>query len=255
MLHQLSDDKLEAIRPDGAGSSSRSPVIPRAGSGQRGNRSCSSASRAGRRGSPASPGCPASRTAPQTSWEDFQKFVLAPIRSRRAPSAGPPLPGPEPPPAGAFPTRVYRTGELELLDDLWAHLAAQGWEGQLDLTDRNETPLRPLASMFTPEIQDKIRSVYGQDFETFGYDGILPNNLHPEGEYEPAELDEVGVSSTAPSGWAISRSGPLSSARPRKPGGRSSRSFDRNWPGFGRTSRRCSATSSGCGLRPTIARS
>ena len=70
-------------------------------------------------------------------------------------------------------------------------MAAQGWEGKLELTDRNETPLRPLESMFTSEIQDKIRSVYGQDFETFGYDGMLPNNLHPEGEYEAAELEEV----------------------------------------------------------------
>ena len=167
--------------------------------------------------------------------EDFQKFVLAlpsdpdelPLRDRHF-QVQSRLLAPERIPY----TRVYRTGELELLDDLRVHLAAQGWEGQLDLTDRNETPLRPLESMFTPEIQDKIRSVYGQDFETFGYDGSSRTISIRRTNTSPPSSTRFGASSTAPSGWATWRSGPLSSARPRKPGGRSSRSH-RNWPGFG----------------------
>jgi Sulfotransferase family len=195
MLHQLSDDKLEAIRPDqgwfifavvrhpssrlwSAWQSKlllREPRWPERFAGEA--------------------WLPRVPYSTADVVEDFQKFVLAlpsdpdelPLRDRHFQIQSRLL-APERIPY----TRVYRTGELsELLDDLQVHLAAQGWEGQLDLTDRNETPLRPLESMFTPEIQDKIRSVYGRDFETFGYDGILPNNLHPEDEYEPAELDEV----------------------------------------------------------------
>lgn len=195
MLHQLSDDKLEAIRTDqgwfifavvrhpssrlwSAWQSKlllREPRWPEMFAGE--------------------PWLPRIPLSTVDVVDDFQRFVLAlpadpgelPLRDRHFQVQSRLIASDRVP-----YSRIYRTGEIaDLLDDLRVHMAAQGWEGKLELTDRNETPLRPLASMFTSEIQDKIRSVYGQDFETFGYDGMLPNNLHPEGEYEAAELEEV----------------------------------------------------------------
>ncbi len=86
-------------------------------------------------------------------------------------------------------TRVYKTREIpELLRDLAAHLRARGWDGSLELEARNETPLRPLASMFTPETTAAVLGVYGEDFERFGYDRVEPKALEPSDEYDDAAL-------------------------------------------------------------------
>src|SRR5215207_104575 len=81
-------------------------------------------------------------------------------------------------------TKVYETGELpRLLDDLGTHLGAQEWEGSLALTESNEMPLAPLASIFTPALTDAIRSVYSVDFKAFGYPDVVPGKTDPAGEY------------------------------------------------------------------------
>jgi hypothetical protein len=97
-------------------------------------------------------------------------------------------------PAATPYTKVYETGEIpRLLDDLGAHLRAQGWEGTLALRQSNETPLAPLASLFTSEVTEGIRSVYGVDFEAFGYADPVPAKTDPACEYPRALLVAVGL--------------------------------------------------------------
>jgi hypothetical protein len=89
---------------------------------------------------------------------------------------------------------VYDTSEIPaLLDDLGAHLRAQGWEGTLALRQSNETPLAPLASTFTPEVAAAIRSVHAADFERFAYTGGAPPAALADEEYPRALLVAVGL--------------------------------------------------------------
>jgi hypothetical protein len=89
-------------------------------------------------------------------------------------------------------TRIYETPEIpELLDDLAVHLRKQGWSGKLELSSSNETPLRPLRSMFTPEVCSGIEAVYGQDFERFGYVSVEPERYEPTDIYADSTLREV----------------------------------------------------------------
>jgi len=91
-------------------------------------------------------------------------------------------------------TKVYETGEIPLLlNDLATHLRAQGWDGTLALGQSNETPLTPLASLFTPDVTEGIRSVYGVDFDAFGYADPVPAKTDPAGEYPRALLVAVGL--------------------------------------------------------------
>ena len=91
-------------------------------------------------------------------------------------------------------SKVYETGEIpQLLEDLGAHLRAQGWEGTLALGQANETPLAPLALLFTPALTEGIRSVYGVDFEAFGYPDVVPSRTDPAGEYPRSLLVAVGL--------------------------------------------------------------
>jgi len=91
-------------------------------------------------------------------------------------------------------TSVYETAEVpRLLEDLGVHLRAQGLEGTLALEQRNESPLVPLASLFTPAVTEGIRSVYGADFDTFGYADVVPAKTDPAGEYPRALLVAVGL--------------------------------------------------------------
>jgi len=90
-------------------------------------------------------------------------------------------------------TRIYKTGEIpELLRDLDAHLRGGGWDGSLELEARNETPLRPLASMFTSETKEAVFEVYGEDFERFGYESVEPEMLDARGEYDEAAIRMLG---------------------------------------------------------------
>jgi hypothetical protein len=90
-------------------------------------------------------------------------------------------------------TKVYETGEIpRLLDDLGAQLRAHGWQGTLALRQSNETPLPPLASLYTPAVTDGIRRVYGADFDAFGYSDVVPAKTDPGDGYPRALLVAVG---------------------------------------------------------------
>jgi Sulfotransferase family len=90
-------------------------------------------------------------------------------------------------------TRIYQTAQIpELLDELGTHLRGQGWQGSLELVRSNETPLRPVASMFTPDIDAAIAETYAEDFERFGYESVEPDKLEPTEEYAESTLLEIG---------------------------------------------------------------
>jgi hypothetical protein len=91
-------------------------------------------------------------------------------------------------------TRIYRTTEIpQLLEDFERHLRAEGWEGEpLTLARANETPLKPIPSLFTPEVLDASRELYRDDFATFGYDDPLPSGIDPSDAYDPASIAEIG---------------------------------------------------------------
>ena len=91
-------------------------------------------------------------------------------------------------------TGVYETREIPLLlEDLDAHLRAQGWEGTLALRRSNESPLAPLRSLFTPSVTESIASLYGEDFETFRYADVVPATTEPAAEYPHALLVAIGL--------------------------------------------------------------
>ena len=91
-------------------------------------------------------------------------------------------------------TRIYRTAEIpQLLTDFERHLRAEGWEGEpLSLARANETPLKPIPSLFTDEVLEASRELYRDDFEAFGYDDPMPEGLDPSDRYDPASIAEVG---------------------------------------------------------------
>jgi hypothetical protein len=91
-------------------------------------------------------------------------------------------------------SRIYRTSEIaELLADLEAHVRAQGYDGgPLALRRANETPLKPIAALFTPEVLDASRTLYAGDFERFGYDDPLPSGIEPADRYDDDAVAEIG---------------------------------------------------------------
>jgi hypothetical protein len=91
-------------------------------------------------------------------------------------------------------SRIYRTNEIpQLLGDFERHLRAHGWEGdRLRLLRANETPLKPIRALFTPEVLDASRALYAPDFEAFGYDDPLPGGLDDIERYPDSAVAEVG---------------------------------------------------------------
>jgi Sulfotransferase family len=91
-------------------------------------------------------------------------------------------------------TRIYRTAEIpQLLSDFERHLRGEGWEGEpLKLARANETPLKAIPALFTPEVLEASSDLYREDFERFGYDDPMPEGLDPSGAYDPASIAEVG---------------------------------------------------------------
>ncbi|MGH2949631.1 MAG: sulfotransferase family 2 domain-containing protein, partial [Solirubrobacteraceae bacterium] len=90
-------------------------------------------------------------------------------------------------------TRVYDTPEIpRLLEDFERHLRAQGWTGEIRLRRSNETPLLPIAALFTPEVREIVSALYEDDFSRLGYEGVLPPKLHPDDAYPPAAFEEIG---------------------------------------------------------------
>jgi hypothetical protein len=90
-------------------------------------------------------------------------------------------------------TRIYRTSEIkELLTDFEAHLRLRGYDGgPLKLLRANETPLKPIAALFPPEILDFSREFYADDFERFGYDDAKPGGLGAGDGYDDDVLAEI----------------------------------------------------------------
>jgi hypothetical protein len=91
-------------------------------------------------------------------------------------------------------TRIYKTSEIpELLQEFEAHLRERGYTGDpLKLPRANETPLKPIAGLFTPEVLDASRVLYAGDFELFGYADTLPGGLDPAETYDDEVLAEIG---------------------------------------------------------------
>jgi Sulfotransferase family len=90
-------------------------------------------------------------------------------------------------------TRIYKTSEIkQLLADFEAHLRGRGYDGApLELLRANETPLKPIAALFPPEVLDFSREFYADDFERFGYDDVMPGGLDPAGRYDDEDLAEI----------------------------------------------------------------
>ena len=89
-------------------------------------------------------------------------------------------------------SKIYETREIpQLMTDFEAHLRAHGYEGEVKLRQSNETPLQPIAALFTPAVQDVIRSVWAEDFEGLGYDDVMPAKLHPGDEYPEHAFAEI----------------------------------------------------------------
>jgi hypothetical protein len=90
-------------------------------------------------------------------------------------------------------TRIYKTSEIpQLLEDFERHLRELRWSGNpLSLRRANETPLKPIPSLFTPEVIDAVGELYGTDFAEFGYGDPMPTGLDPSDQYTEAQIAEV----------------------------------------------------------------
>jgi len=91
-------------------------------------------------------------------------------------------------------SRIYRTSELpQLLEDFERHLRARGWDGdRLAMIRANETPLPAIAAVFGPDVLEASRSLYGVDFEAFGYEDAVPGGLDPSDGYSDSAVAEIG---------------------------------------------------------------
>jgi hypothetical protein len=88
---------------------------------------------------------------------------------------------------------VYETRRIpQLLEDLERHLRTQGWKGEkLVLPRANETPLKPIPSLFPAPVAETFRELYAEDYEAFDYDDAVPDKLDPSDAYSDAEIGEV----------------------------------------------------------------
>ena len=90
-------------------------------------------------------------------------------------------------------SRVYRTDEIpQLLEDLAAHLRTRGWSGEaLQLPRTNAAPLPPIAGLFGAEVLAASRSIYGRDFDAFGFPDPAPAHVDPAATYSDAAVAEI----------------------------------------------------------------
>jgi len=90
-------------------------------------------------------------------------------------------------------TRIYKTTEIpQLLQDFERHLRERRWSGNpLSLRRANETPLKPIPSLFTPEVLEAVSELYATDFAEFGYSDPMPTGLDPSDEYGEPQIAEV----------------------------------------------------------------
>jgi hypothetical protein len=88
--------------------------------------------------------------------------------------------------------RVYTTGELgQAMLDLDQHVRAHGGGAVPPLPSSNETPLRPLHSVFTPATLSTIQRIYADDFRAWFQDADEVAPRVPQGEYPPELLAAV----------------------------------------------------------------
>jgi hypothetical protein len=79
-----------------------------------------------------------------------------------------------------------------LLVDFERHLRALRWSGNpLSLRRANETPLKPIPSLFGPEVLEAVSELYATDFAEFGYSDPMPAGLDPSDEYGEPQIAEV----------------------------------------------------------------
>ena len=91
-------------------------------------------------------------------------------------------------------SKIYDTREIpKLLGDLEAHLHRHGMDRSVALRRSNESPLTPLAATFAPKLAEAIESVYGADFDAFGYTDPVPPGLDAATEYPRALLGAIGL--------------------------------------------------------------
>jgi hypothetical protein len=90
-------------------------------------------------------------------------------------------------------TRIYKTTEIpQLLQDFERHLRARRWSGNpLSLRRANETPLKPIPSLFGLEVLAAVSELYATDFAEFGYSDPMPTGLDPSDEYTEPQIAEV----------------------------------------------------------------
>jgi hypothetical protein len=90
-------------------------------------------------------------------------------------------------------SRIYKTAEFgDLMRDLEAHLKPFGLDEMPRLRRSNETPLLPVAALFTPEVNAVVEQHYASDFERFGYPDVVPETLLRTPDYSTELLAEVG---------------------------------------------------------------
>jgi len=91
-------------------------------------------------------------------------------------------------------SRIYRTSEIpQLVQDLEGHVRARGYDGApLKLRRVNETPLPPVASLFTPEVLTTCSRLYRSDFAAFGFENPMPTVPDVSDHYTGATVAEVG---------------------------------------------------------------
>jgi hypothetical protein len=89
-------------------------------------------------------------------------------------------------------SRVYRTSEIPvLMEDLERHLRAHGYAGELRLKSSNETPLKPIAAMFPPDVAEALRTLYADDFAGLDFGDAVPAKLQPGDRFPDAAIAEV----------------------------------------------------------------
>jgi hypothetical protein len=96
--------------------------------------------------------------------------------------------------AGRMPyTRVYTLGEMDqVMADLRERVRAHGGGPLADLSSSNSSPLKPLRTIFTDDVEAGIRNVYRADFSRwFDGDDVVPPDAMDGEEYPPALLEEA----------------------------------------------------------------
>jgi hypothetical protein len=91
-------------------------------------------------------------------------------------------------------TRIYTVAEMpRVMADLDEQVRAHGGGPVKPLPASNETPLKPLRSMFTAEVLATVQEFYAADFRRWFPDGdLVPPGTLDDGEYPPTQLAEIG---------------------------------------------------------------